>query len=66
MKVCSLPVVGPNLNLFRTEKSASVSVERYLSGDWFNKIFFFPVQHEKKKKILLTQGKVLDVTLVSV
>lgn len=66
MKVCSLPVLGPNLNLFRTEKSASVSVEWYLSRDWFNKtFFFFPVQHEKKK-ILLTQGKVLDVTFVSV
>lgn len=64
MKVCSLPVVGPNLNLLRTEKSASVSVEWYLSRDWFNKTFIPPSSTWEKKS--LTQGKVLDVTLVSV
>lgn len=66
MKVCSLPVVGPNLNLFRTEKSASVSVERYLSRDWFNKTPPGSKFNMKKKKKSLTQDKVLDVTLVSI
>lgn len=55
MKVRCFPLVGPNSNLFRIEKSSSMSVEGYLARDLRSKLCW----------IMLTKGRVSGITLVT-